>query len=140
MPKRYMRIVQSDNKYLGFGHKAYSEHGGCYVSRRLLTAVPPGDGTISNLASTSPALGCAYRRFWSLPFIGAGTVYRATQGRIDHAEGTERQGSRGGPRRTAPSPLKAAARINLVGRPHPWQLRPRAAVLCLLHDAFQSAN
>ena len=63
----------------------YDEHGGCYDHVAPPTdAVPPGDGTIGEFGFDFTRFGVRVPAVLVSPLIAAGTVHRATQGRIDH--------------------------------------------------------
>ena len=63
----------------------YDEHGGNYDHVAPPSdAVPPGDGTIGEFGFDFTRFGVRVPAVLVSPLIAAGTVYRATQGRIDH--------------------------------------------------------
>lgn len=71
--------------------------------------MPPGDGTIGEFGFGFTRFGVRVPAVLVSPLIGAGTVYRATQGRIDHAEGTRNAKEAAAVLAEPHSPLKAAA-------------------------------
>jgi phospholipase C len=63
----------------------YDEHGGCYDHVAPPTdAVPPGDRTVGEFGFDFTRFGVRVPAVLVSPLIPAGTVFRATQGRIDH--------------------------------------------------------
>lgn len=63
----------------------YDEHGGCYDHVAPPSgATPPGDGTIGEFGFDFTRFGVRVPAVLVSPLIPAGTVFRASQGTIDH--------------------------------------------------------